>query len=42
MSEEVKPEKIDKKKIDTVKYLLSSLFARKQKYLIVDGSESGE
>lgn len=38
MSEEDKPEKIDKKKIDTVKYLLSSLFARKQKYLIVDGN----
>lgn len=30
-------ENIDKKKIDTVKLLLSSLFARKQKYLIVDG-----
>lgn len=38
MSEEVESEKIDKKKIETVKYLLSSLFARKQKYLIVDGN----
>jgi len=37
MSEE-KSEPIDKKKIETVKYLLSSLFARKQKYLVVDGN----
>lgn len=29
---------LDKKKVETVKYLLSSLFARKQKYLIVDGN----
>lgn len=38
MDDEVKSEKIDKKKIETIKYLLSSLFARKQKYLIVDGN----
>ena len=32
-------ENIDKKKIETIKLLLSSLFARKQKYLIVDGKQ---
>lgn len=36
MAEEVV--QLDKKKVETVKYLLSSLFARKQKYLIVDGN----
>lgn len=30
--------KLDKKKVETVKLLLSSLFARKQKYLIIDGN----
>lgn len=34
---EVKKEKIDKEKVATIKLLLSSLFARKQKFLIVDG-----
>lgn len=29
---------LDKKKVETVKLLLSSLFARKQKFLIVDGN----
>ena len=36
--EKEKPQPLDKKKVETVKYLLSSLFARKQKYLIVDGN----
>lgn len=37
MAEE-KKESLDKKKVETVKYLLSSLFARKQKYLVLDGN----
>ena len=37
MAEEVQ-EQLDKKKIEKVKLLLSSLFSRSQKYLIVDGS----
>ena len=36
--QEEKVQPLDKKKVETVKYLLSSLFARKQKYLIVDGN----
>ena len=39
---EVTVASMDKKKIETVKYLLSSLFARKQKYLIVDGNNKNK
>ena len=37
MAEEKLPA-LDKKKVDTLKCLFSSLFARKQKFLIIDGN----
>lgn len=33
---------LDKKKVETIKLLLSSLFARKQKYLVVDGANKNK
>ena len=38
MAEEVKNEALDKKKVEKIKLLLSSLFSRSQKFLVVDGS----
>ena len=40
MAEETK-ETLDKKKIEKIKLLLSSLFSRSQKYLLVDGNNKG-
>lgn len=39
--DENKPEPLDKKKVENIKLLLSSLFARSQKYMVVDGNNKG-